>query len=368
VTYADVWEFWLRSPKLADAVDFVTIHILPYWEDIPISADKAADHVASLHKRVSQAFPGRTILLGEVGWPSAGRMREGARPSPANQARVLAEVIARAHAENFPINVIESFDQPWKRFFEGTVGGHWGFMDAVSRAPKFAWGSPVSNHPQWKLWAALGAAFACLVLGAALFMERQMGAAASSAGRWGGVAIVATTAGLLAGLAGEAAQVESFALGGVLRSLALCTLVLIAPLVAAGTLMRFHSVPSFARILARMAERPNDPLDRLAGCTLVAATVIAVQAALGFVFDPRYRDFPNAPMTVVVVSFGVLWIFGKPRRGVRPLAETGAAILLALSAIFIAINETFANWQALWFCAAAVGLAAILTAVRDAPG
>ncbi len=33
VSYADVWEYWLRYPDVANAVDFVTIHILPYWED-----------------------------------------------------------------------------------------------------------------------------------------------------------------------------------------------------------------------------------------------------------------------------------------------------------------------------------------------
>src|SRR5580692_2428299 len=45
VTYADVWEFWLRNRELYDAVDFVTIHILPYWEDFPIRARYAAAHV-----------------------------------------------------------------------------------------------------------------------------------------------------------------------------------------------------------------------------------------------------------------------------------------------------------------------------------
>mgnify|MGYP003694392451 CR=1 FL=1 len=35
VTYADVWEFWLRHREVAAAVDFVSIHILPYWEDFP---------------------------------------------------------------------------------------------------------------------------------------------------------------------------------------------------------------------------------------------------------------------------------------------------------------------------------------------
>jgi hypothetical protein len=27
VTYADVWEFWLRNPQLADEVDFITVHM-----------------------------------------------------------------------------------------------------------------------------------------------------------------------------------------------------------------------------------------------------------------------------------------------------------------------------------------------------
>ncbi len=45
VTYADVWEFWLRNRDVAAAVDFVTIHILPYWEDFPIPARNAAAHV-----------------------------------------------------------------------------------------------------------------------------------------------------------------------------------------------------------------------------------------------------------------------------------------------------------------------------------
>src|SRR4051794_4962234 len=42
VTYADVWEYWLRNREVYEAVDFVTIHILPYWEDFPIRAKFAA--------------------------------------------------------------------------------------------------------------------------------------------------------------------------------------------------------------------------------------------------------------------------------------------------------------------------------------
>ena len=102
VTYADVWEFWLRNSDLQYAVDFVTIHVLPYWEDFPLPAALAASHVDSIRRRVSAAIPNKEIVVGEVGWPSAGRMREAARPSPSNQARVIEETVTLGQARKFP--------------------------------------------------------------------------------------------------------------------------------------------------------------------------------------------------------------------------------------------------------------------------
>ncbi len=170
VTYADVWEFWLRNRDVATAVDFVTIHILPYWEDIPIPAHAAADHIVSIERQVAASFPGKEIMIGEFGWPSAGRMRAGALPSPVNQAQVAQEVIARAKQEGFGVNLIEAFDQPWKRALEGTVGGHWGVLTADSRLPKFAWGKPVSNHPHWIWQAMAGVLLAAGVFGSVTWM------------------------------------------------------------------------------------------------------------------------------------------------------------------------------------------------------
>ena len=77
VTYADVWEFWLQHPELIDAVDFATIHILPYWEDEPVGIDEAVEHVRSIYRQVEQTLGGapggrHTMLIGETGWPSAG--------------------------------------------------------------------------------------------------------------------------------------------------------------------------------------------------------------------------------------------------------------------------------------------------------
>ena len=131
VTYADVWEFWLRNTEIANVVDFITIHILPYWEDFPVSARDAVAHVEAIRQQVVNAFPGKEVLIGEVGWPSAGRMREGALPSPVNQANVILDVLALSKRDHFNVNVIEAFDQPWKRALEGTVGGHWGLLKAA---------------------------------------------------------------------------------------------------------------------------------------------------------------------------------------------------------------------------------------------
>ena len=54
VTYADVWEFWLRYRELAGVVDFVTIHILPYWEDEPVAS---VGHHGYSDARQARAFP-----------------------------------------------------------------------------------------------------------------------------------------------------------------------------------------------------------------------------------------------------------------------------------------------------------------------
>src|SRR6202140_3066094 len=167
VTYADVWEYWLRNREIYDAVDFVTIHILPYWEDFPIRAKYAAIHVDTIRKRMAVACPGKEILIGETGWPSEGRMREGALPSRTNQARVVSEILDLAKREKFRVNLIEAYDQPWKRQLEGTVGGNWGLFDGEHRQLKYPPGVPISNYPSWTLQTGSGMALAIAVFAAA---------------------------------------------------------------------------------------------------------------------------------------------------------------------------------------------------------
>jgi len=55
-------------------------------------------------------------------------------------------------------------------------------------------------------------------------------------------------------------------------------------------------------------------------------------------------------------------------KGTRPTAETLAAAMLAGAAIYIALNESVANWQALLLCAGLAMLAVTLVRVRAGPG
>ncbi|HZP99383.1 MAG TPA: hypothetical protein VFB13_07585 [Reyranella sp.] len=162
VTYADVWEFWLRNPSLADDVDFVTVHLLPYWEDEPIGLDRReADgslriekHILDIYHRVQARFPGKKIVIGETGWPSDGRMRADARPGRIEQVRYFSLFRKIAEREHFDYNFVEAFDQYWKSRQEGTVGATWGLLDA-QRHDKFELGKPVVAEPHWRILFAL---------------------------------------------------------------------------------------------------------------------------------------------------------------------------------------------------------------------
>ncbi len=248
VTYADVWEFWLRNRALYDAVDFVTIHILPYWEDFPIRARYAAAHVDAIRMRMAAAFPGKEILIGETGWPSEGRMRAGALPSRTNQARVVSEILNLAKQEKFRVNLIEAYDQPWKRRLEGTVGGYWGLFDSVQRALKYPPGEAVSNFPFWKRQMACGMALSVLIFGSAwLALRRRPWRPRLTS--WVAVGISATTAGILFGVASDKMFYESYGLGGWLEWGSLLAAAIVSPLLCAHALMSGRSLPTFLELL-----------------------------------------------------------------------------------------------------------------------
>src|SRR5689334_16285249 len=108
---AETWNTWLAHPELAQHVDFIGVHLLPYWEGVAV--DKAVEYSLTQFKRLQKTFPHKPIVVAEIGWPSRGRTHESAVASVANEALFLRRFLYRAQKEQITYYVMEAFDQPW---------------------------------------------------------------------------------------------------------------------------------------------------------------------------------------------------------------------------------------------------------------
>jgi exo-beta-1,3-glucanase (GH17 family)/cellulose synthase/poly-beta-1,6-N-acetylglucosamine synthase-like glycosyltransferase len=168
---AETWDTWLAYPELAQHVDFIGVHLLPYWEGVPV--DEAVAYSLTQYKRLQKAFPHKQIVVAEIGWPSRGRTHESAVASDANEALFLRRFLNVAKKQAIIYYVMEAFDQPWKAYQEGAVGSYWGVYD-VNRQPKFAFTAPIVRVPEWHILAAVSVAVALLVLALVYLNSRTL--------------------------------------------------------------------------------------------------------------------------------------------------------------------------------------------------
>ena len=123
ITVADDFSQWLAHPNLAKHVDFITVHIYPFWNGVPI--DDAIHFLDMKYKQVQAAFPGKPIVIGETGWPDAGPPQRGAVPSAVNQALYFKAFVQWAQQNRVSYFYFDAFDEEWKTTESG-VGTHWG--------------------------------------------------------------------------------------------------------------------------------------------------------------------------------------------------------------------------------------------------
>ena len=158
---AETWSTWMLHPELVDHVDFMAVHMLPYWEGVDVN--QAVDYIDLRMQDLEKRYPDKPIIIDEVGWPSYGRTRHAAVASPANEAMFLRRFLARADRREWTYRIMEAFDQPWKEQTEGAVGAYWGVWD-VDRHEKFAMRSPIVRIPRWPLLAGTSVGLAALFL------------------------------------------------------------------------------------------------------------------------------------------------------------------------------------------------------------
>jgi len=171
VSTSETWAEWMKHPELVDEVDFIAVHILPYWEGI--AAEDAVDYVFDRYHAVQKAYPNKPIVITEVGWPSDGQPFKHATASISNQAKFLREFLNRADAEKVTYYIVEAFDQPWKMSLEGSAGAYWGIFNA-DRQPKYPMDGDVITMPNWENWATGAAIFSVVLMVLFLFTRSSM--------------------------------------------------------------------------------------------------------------------------------------------------------------------------------------------------
>src|SRR5262249_10113843 len=116
VSTAEPYGVWLDHPELIDEVDFVAVHILPFWNGIPVQ--DAVPWTLGNYQAVKDAVAKRAVVNGvdkrvvltEIGWPSQGLQRQGAVASPVNQGLFLRNFVREAKKQDIEYFIIEGFD------------------------------------------------------------------------------------------------------------------------------------------------------------------------------------------------------------------------------------------------------------------
>ncbi|UYN93602.1 MAG: glycosyltransferase [Enhydrobacter sp.] len=180
VSTAEPWHVWLHYPELAREVDYLAVHILPYWDEQ--SSETPLEYLENKIALLRRAYPNKNIIVTEVGWPSNGASRRSPatgyvkHATPAEQARNVRDMVAWLRSQNIEYFVVEAFDQPWKAYdLEGKAGGYWGLWNA-DREQKFAWTGTIQTFPQWLACAAWSLAAALPLALLFLWYRRDLAA------------------------------------------------------------------------------------------------------------------------------------------------------------------------------------------------
>ena len=173
VSTAETPHIWKTNRELVEHVDYIAVHLLPYWEGV--SLNNAVDFVVNNVNELKQLYPDKPIVIAEVGWPSNGRTIKDAVASPANEATFLRRFLALAAEEDYIYYIMEAFDQKWKRETEGAVGAYWGVYD-VKRKPKFQFTEPIVEIPNWPILAGISVTIALITFALLLIDSRTLGA------------------------------------------------------------------------------------------------------------------------------------------------------------------------------------------------
>ena len=149
VTFCENYLPWLITlEKLAEAVDFISIHTYPVWEYKHIS--ESLEHTRQNYHSVKNKYPGKEVIITEAGWAtnSDGRGILPDNVSEEYQKIYFEKLMEWSEDERVPVFFFEAFDEEWKGSSNPLEPEkHWGLFN-IDRSPKLAIKDLFSNKNQ----------------------------------------------------------------------------------------------------------------------------------------------------------------------------------------------------------------------------
>ncbi|OYV62599.1 MAG: hypothetical protein B7Z71_00655, partial [Acidocella sp. 21-58-7] len=311
-----------------------------------LSVDKAIAQIKTTIDGFKYMFPGKTISIGETGWPSRGRWRDDAAPSRVNEAVYLRKFVTLADQEHVDYNLIEAFDQVWKYQDEGVAGANWGIWNA-NRIQKFPLNGGVVEHPSWPWYAVLGALCGSLLYASVGFRNPRLAVPAFALGNAYAIACNGTLPLLY----------DHWQLIDAIINLSLQAIFAYLVLQRADTILAGKMLPPRISAADTMAALRRGRImfnyDSLSFLFLISATIFEFM----LIFDGRYRDAPMPVFIIPVLAAAFrFWLKDKPKN--LAWEDIVLANTLALAAIVNAVMEGANNLDFITWNAAAILMAA----------
>jgi exo-beta-1,3-glucanase (GH17 family) len=137
VTFCENYVPWTNKlERLADELDFLSVHTYPVWEYQSI--DAALEYTKQNYHAVADRYTDKLIVITEAGWTTGSNGR-GIDPDNASeelQALYYRQLIDWSTEHQILTFVFEAFDEPWKGSPDPMEPEkHWGLF-TVDRKPK----------------------------------------------------------------------------------------------------------------------------------------------------------------------------------------------------------------------------------------
>jgi exo-beta-1,3-glucanase (GH17 family) len=137
VTYCDNIHMWKDELKeVAEAVDFISIHVYPVWEGKRIA--EAIDVSINQYNEINQLYKNKQVIITETGWPTTSN-HNSILPEIANEKnQLIFNDTIKKWSEKHQITCFffEAFDESWKGSGQkNDPEKHWGYY-FEDRTPK----------------------------------------------------------------------------------------------------------------------------------------------------------------------------------------------------------------------------------------